>query len=119
MINTRKIAIAMWYDEHIKEYGDVNYLINKAYCKKHGYDIIQSSVRTYANTDRTPHWERIPLVLKFLPQYDYLVWIDADAHFYIDAPTIEMVINKYPNKIDLSMRKTSITHIHKNNISLI
>ena len=98
MENKKRIAVVMWYDENIKEYGDVNYLINKTYCKKHGYDIIHSSVRNYAETDRTPHWERIPLLLKFLHKYDYLVWIDADAHFYIDSPGIEIVINKYPTK---------------------
>jgi len=97
-----KIAIVMWYDENIRSYGDVNYLINKQYCQKHGYDIIQSNKRLYADNERTPHWERIPLMLKCLTnidrKYDYLVWIDADAHFYIDAYPVTSIIEKYPNK---------------------
>jgi hypothetical protein len=94
------IAILMWYDDNIKYYADNFYEINKKYTKKHGYTLIKSSERTY--TDRKPHWERFPLMLKHIESYDYVMWIDADAHFYVDAPPIENLINKYNKDIILS-----------------
>lgn len=90
----------MWYDDNIKKYADNFYKINKKYTKKYGYTLIKSSERTY--TDRKPHWERFPLILKHIESYDYVIWIDADAHFYIDAPPIENLIKKYNRDIILS-----------------
>jgi hypothetical protein len=31
-------------------------------------------------------------------EYDYYVWIDADAHFYINAPPLDIVIKRFPNQ---------------------
>ena len=90
----------MWYDDKIKSYGDNFYEINKLYTEKYGYTLIKSSERTY--TDRKPHWERFPLMLKYIESYDYIIWIDADAHFYRDAPPIENLIKKYNKDIILS-----------------
>jgi len=94
------ITVVMWYDEGIKEYADNCYKINKAYCDKHGYTIIQSSERYY--TDRKPHWELFPLILKHINETDYIMWVDADAHFYIDAPRLETIIEKHNTDIILS-----------------
>lgn len=95
-ITPLKVCLLMWYDSGIKQYGDMNYDINKLYCEKYGYDIIRSDVCHYF--DRKPHWERIPLMLKHLDNYDYCIWIDADAFFYIDAPPITDVIREFPNE---------------------
>tara|TARA_R110002020_G_scaffold432502_1_gene642525 strand:- start:381 stop:1151 length:771 start_codon:yes stop_codon:yes gene_type:complete len=88
-----KICFLMWYDKNHKEFGDINYKINKAYCDKHGYDIIRDSQRRMRN--REPNFERIALAKKYLPHYDYVIWLDADAYFYIDSPPIDLVINDY------------------------
>ncbi len=92
-----KIAVLMWYDRHIEKYGDNCYKINKVYCKKYNYDLIKSSERTY--TSRKEHWERYPLILKHIRDYDYVVWIDADAFFYNISPPITDLINKYKKEI--------------------
>ena len=92
-----KIGVFMWYNEAIKDYAELNYNINKIYCEKHHYSLIKSNERLC--TTRKPHWERIPLMLKHFDEFDYLVWIDADAYFYIDSPPIENVINSYPDKL--------------------
>ena len=96
-----KIAVLMWYDGNVSEYGDIYLEINKAYCNKHNYDIIKSNRRTYK--DRTPTWERFPLLLSYIEKYDYVVWIDADAFFYQSAPPLEDIINRYEKDILLSM----------------
>lgn len=87
----------MWYDRHIEKYGDNCYKINKVYCKKYNYDLIKSSERTYKC--RSKHWERYPLILKHIREYDYVVWIDADAFFYNVSPPITDLINKYKKEI--------------------
>lgn len=94
MPNIPKICILMWYDDPIRNYADINYAINKIYCDKYGYDIIRSHEKMYK--DRHAAWERVPLILKYIEQYDYVIWIDADAHFYVDSPGITNIIEKYP-----------------------
>jgi len=90
-----KLCICMWYDDAIACYADRISKVNKAYCDKHGYDIVISHTHNYPN--RAPHWERIPLVLNLLPLYDYVIWVDADAFFYPNAKRLEPIIEKYPN----------------------
>tara|TARA_R110001583_G_scaffold103163_14_gene250318 strand:+ start:5521 stop:6294 length:774 start_codon:yes stop_codon:yes gene_type:complete len=95
-----KIAICMWYDGHVSEYGDICREINRLYCEKHGYILIKSSRRAYKN--RPSSWERFPLLLGHIENYDYVVWIDADAFFYNSAPPLEKIINHYKKDILLS-----------------
>jgi len=85
----------MWYDENISSYSDINYKINKAYCDKNNIELIRCKERRHIN--RHPAWERIPLILKYINNYDYVMWIDADAHFYIDSANIKDYINNYNN----------------------
>lgn len=86
----------MYYDDRIKGYGEINYKINKKYCDKYGIDLIVSHEKIYAN--RHPSYEKLPLILKYIDQYDYLVWIDADAYFYKESEDIRNIINSHPDK---------------------
>lgn len=90
-----RICLLMFYDDNIKEYGDITYQINKKYCEKYNIDIIVSNKITYK--DRKTYWERIPLLLENIEKYDYLMWIDADAFFYYDANNIIDIIKLYNN----------------------
>lgn len=103
-----RIGVFMWYDSNIKDYAEINYKINKLYCEKYGYTLIKSHERLYTN--RKPHWERIPLLLKYIndDMFDYLIWIDADAYFYIDAPPIENVIISHLDKLIIFSGDTDI-----------
>ena len=85
----------MFYDDNIKNYGELNYQINKKYCEKYNLDIILSNEKKYNN--RHSAWERLPLLLDNISKYDYLIWIDADAFFYNDANNIVDIINKNIN----------------------
>jgi hypothetical protein len=91
-----KICVLMFFDENIKEYAEINYKINKLYCEKYGFDIIFENNRHYTN--RHPAWERLPLILNNITNYDYVIWIDADAFFYVDSPNIVNLIEKYKDK---------------------
>ena len=69
--NNNKIAICMWYDDAIKEYGDIAKKKNQKYCDINGYDLIFSNKKNLM--DRHPAWERLPLLLETLKtnKYDY------------------------------------------------
>lgn len=85
-----KVCLLMFYDDAIKNYGDINYAINKKYCEKYNIDIILSNKKQYTN--RHSAWERLPLLLDNIEYYDYLIWIDADAFLYNDATNIIDII---------------------------
>ena len=87
-----KIGLCMFYDDAIKEYGDINFKINKKYCEKYNIDLIFSNHPKYKNI--LPTWERLPLILHYIQDYDYLIWIDADAFFYKDAINIIEIIQQ-------------------------
>ena len=95
----KKVCVAMWYDDAIKEYADIAYEINKKYCKIHDYDIIRSNNRYFDSSQRHPAWERLPLIKKILPNYDYVIWIDADARFNLKSPPLDNLISKFPEKV--------------------
>jgi hypothetical protein len=102
-----KIGIFMWFDDNIKEYASINYAINQIYCDKYGYTLIKSNIRNCPK--RKPHWERIPLLLDNFDNFDYLIWIDSDAHFYIDGPPILNVINNHLDKSFIFSGDTDIS----------
>lgn len=89
-----KICALMFYDDNIKDYAEINYSINQRYCKKYGIDLILEHNREYID-GRHPSWEKLPLILKNIDKYEYVIWIDADAFFYDDAPNIIDLIEKY------------------------
>jgi len=89
------LCVLMWYNSRIKEYADIAYEINQRYCSKYGHTLIRSDEKTYSH--RSAQWERLPLMLKHIHDFDYIMWIDADAHFYYDSPDIMDVIKKYPD----------------------
>lgn len=87
-----KLGLIMFYDEAIEDYAYFSYKINEMYCEKYGIKLILSKTKTYKN--RHPAWERLPLILKNLKNYDYLIWVDADAFFYYDSDNILDIIKK-------------------------
>ena len=101
------VGVFMWFNKEINDYAEINYRLNDLYCKKYGYSIIKSNQRKCL--ERKFHWERIPLILENFDKYDYLIWIDADAHFYIDSPPITNVIDAHPEKIFIFSGDTDIS----------
>ncbi len=89
---TMKVCLLMFYDDAIKNYGDINYAINKKYCEKYNIDIIVSHTNKYFR--RHSAWARLPLILENIEHYDYLIWIDADALLYNDATNIIDIIKE-------------------------
>lgn len=104
------ICLLMFYDDNISDYGDINYKINKIYCEKYNIDLILSKEKTYK--DRHSAYERLPLILKHIEKYDYVIWIDADAFFYIDSKNISDIINDNLNTNFIFSNDITITNIN-------
>ena len=62
------------------------------YCEKHNYDLIRDES---VADDREPLWNKIRLIEKYLPQYDFIVWIDADMLIMNRDITLEYLIHNY------------------------
>jgi len=105
------IAICMYYNNNVSSYGDYSKEINKIYCNKYGYDFIVANdkyIEYYFKNNSSrieeeiywkdiisntnPYYIRYPLLLNVIDKYDWVVWIDADAYFYNDAPPLENII---------------------------
>ena len=91
-----KVCVLMFHDNNISEYGDLNYKINKLYCEKYNFNIIFSNEKIYTD-GRHIVWEKLTLILKHIEQYDYVIWIDSDAFFYIHLNIMDL-IKQYTGK---------------------
>jgi len=48
------------------------------HAQKHGYDRITEEL-PFDEVRRELQWAKIPLIQKYLPKYDYIMWIDGDV----------------------------------------
>lgn len=67
------------------------------YCKKHNYDFIEDDSVYDKNNNRGIPWSKVDLLLKYIDNYDYLVWMDADQLIMNDNIKLESIIEKYNN----------------------
>ncbi len=89
------IAIGDSYYEQVK-LGIEN---KHVYCEKHGYDFIFTEETL--DHSRHPYWQKILLTLKAMenPQYQWVVWIDADTLIMDLSTPLEDFIDKKNNFI--------------------
>jgi hypothetical protein len=77
--------------KHSVRYGRQNKV---EYCKKNNYDLIEDE--SVVDSTRKLQWGKIKLLEKYLSNYDYLVWVDADTYITSDT-TLEDIIKKLDN----------------------
>ena len=66
--------------------------VNKLqYCQRHGYDFIMEGDAAL-DRRRAPHWSKIRVLRKWLPLYEWVMWMDEDTLFTNWNQTIEQVI---------------------------
>lgn len=81
------LATAVW--------GDVPYFAysgaaNSAYCRRHGYDWrVVDFTPDALPADRAAHWAKVQAVEQVLPDYDAVLFLDADAWVYDPDKTVE------------------------------
>jgi len=113
-----KICIITSYTDHIIwdnygkcDYGDFASLNHHEYSNKHGYSYVKEIVKNNDYIDWHPTWIKIDVLKKYLPLYDYVVWIDADAVFVNQDITIENLID---GDVDLVVPKLEVDKISGN-----
>jgi len=74
---TKKVV---WNNYGNCDFGKFCAEVNLKYANKHNYSFVCEISETELS-DRQNTWLKIPLIKKHLPNYDYVVWIDADAIF--------------------------------------
>jgi hypothetical protein len=84
------------------DYGDYASTNHLDYSNLHGYTYLKKIVKDDDFSDIHPTWIKIKSIINELPNYDYVVWIDADAVFVDKNLKIEDLIN---NQADLTIPK--------------
>lgn len=79
--------------EEYKRITEKGRITKVKYCEKNNYDFIEDE--TIHDSKRPFSWSKIPLIKKYLPNYDYLVWIDGDTMIFNQDKTLESFIDKY------------------------
>jgi len=73
------IAVVSLKTPEIECYAMYTTEINRRYCQKHGVDYFcydESLDKT-----KTPHWSKLLALKNHVMDYDWLLWVDADAAF--------------------------------------
>ena len=89
-------AVVMNFDGLAAAYGNSSFDLNARYCIRHGLKLIRGDGRRRYTDGRGVAWEKLPLLLELLGdrRYEWLVWVDADAAFYPQAPDLLTMITK-------------------------
>lgn len=113
-----KICILTSYTDHIRwdnygkcDYGDLASINHHEYSNKHGYSYIKEIVKNDDYLNWHPTWIKIDVLKKYLPLYDYVVWIDADAVFVNQEIKIEDMIT---DNVDLVIPKLEVDRVSGN-----
>lgn len=114
----KHIGIITSYTNHIRwddygkcDYGDYSSINHHEYANKHGYSYIKKIVNNDDYQDWHPTWIKVDVLKTYLPIFDYLVWIDADAVFYNQDIKIEDFIE---DGIDLVIPKLELDRVSGN-----
>ena len=114
----KHIGIITSYTNHIRwdnygkcDYGDFSSFNHHEYANKHGYSYIKKIVNNDDYQNWYPTWIKIDVLKTYLPLFEYLVWIDADAVFVNQDVKIEDLIN---DDIDLILPKLEVDKISGN-----
>lgn len=81
-----------WGDYGKCDYGDFASINHHQYANKHDYSYIKEIVYNDQYPEWHPTWIKIDSLRKFLPLFDYVVWIDSDAVFVNQEIKIEEFI---------------------------
>ena len=114
----KHIGIITSYTDYIRwdnygkcDYGDFASLNHHEYANKHGYSYIKKIVNNDDYQDWHPTWIKIDVLKTYLPIFEYVVWIDADAVFYNQDVKIEHFIE---DNIDLIIPKLELDRVSGN-----
>jgi hypothetical protein len=106
----KKIAILTCFTNYIRwddygkcDYGNLSSINHNEYSYRHNYTYIKEIIQNEDFPDWHPTWIKIHVIKKYLPLFDYVVWIDADAVFVNQQISIESLIESH--NVDLIIPK--------------
>eukprot|EP00760_Papus_ankaliazontas_P028502 PhM_4_TR3748/c1_g1_i1/m.55913 len=70
-----------------------------AYAQHHGYDFIVEGPELVERS-RDVCWSKIPMLQRWLPHYDWVMWIDGDAFFTNFDKTLESIVEESERSSD-------------------
>jgi hypothetical protein len=82
--------------DHVWQISHPNKL---SYCNKHGYTFVSYQFGTLDPPQRTPHWGRVLGIQKYLPECDWLFYLDTDIIIMNDTIRIERFVDEKYNLI--------------------
>lgn len=92
-----EIAVITLGTSNIRRYSQYAFDINRLYCERQGYTYIQYN--DVLDHSRPAPWSKILAVKRHLDQFDWIMWIDADAIFFNHDTRIEERIDDSANFI--------------------
>jgi hypothetical protein len=114
-LKMKKICIITSFTDHIRwddygkcDYGQLSSENHSEYSYKHNYTFIKEIVNNNDYPEWHPTWIKINVLRKYLPLFDYVVWIDADAVFYNQDISIESFLQ---DDIDLVIPKLEFDRV--------
>lgn len=93
----KNIAVVTLGTESILDYSKYVFDINRSYCEKNKYTYIQYN--DVIDTNRPVPWSKILAIKKHINDFDWIMWIDADAMFFNHDILIEDRIDDNYNLI--------------------
>lgn len=89
-----KIALVTFYDNYSEDIREISLSNKEKYAKKHGYELFVGDKEVYnLRQGRPSAWTKFKLIEKTLPNFDYVVWFDADTVVVNDTIRIEDIID--------------------------
>lgn len=96
-LSTRlNIAIVSHITSDVAGYGQHAESINREYAIQAGYDF--HVLRDWSFTDRVVNWGCVYMLKKYIADYDYLLWLDADAVVTRFDMSLERFIHQSPDR---------------------
>ena len=81
-----KIAVCSLADEGMAALRDLSFANKQEYCDRHGYTFVgetdifhEKDEKGNQKPDRPASWSKIPLILKLMPEFDWVWFSDADS----------------------------------------
>jgi len=86
-----RVGIMTFYgglDEEMKKASMKN---KYEYARRHDYEVLVGD--SEIDQSRPTAWSKFPIMMRYLPDYDYMMWIDADALFMNMSIKVEDLID--------------------------
>jgi hypothetical protein len=86
-----KLGVLSAWDHHQTSVAGMTQPILKAYCRKHGYELI--SEQREPKNGMTSIWFKIVMLDEFIDRFDVVVWLDADCLIMDPLITLESFLD--------------------------